>query len=614
MKKWELHRKFKAIVLNSKFTFFTGVFCLTTSIHAQNWEQLVKLTAGDRAAMSRFGHSVDISGDYAVVGAPFSGNDENGGNFLDQAGAAYILHNNSGTWSVVQKIVASDRAQYDFFGGSVAIDDDYIVVGANMESHDETGGNLQNRAGSAYIFRNNGGTWSQVQKIVASDRAADDFFGYSVSIDDDYILVGAYGEDHNVAGVSMMSKSGSAYIFKNNSGTWSQVQKIVASDRAADDQFGYAVSISKDKLIVGAYTEDHDVTGGNALQGAGSAYIFVDNAGTWTEQQKIVASDRGFDDNFGYSVAINNTTVVVGAFKESEDATGGNTMQNSGSAYVFDYQSGTWSQTQKIVASDRDAMDYFGASVDLSDNYIVVGAYSETEDEQGQDSLFMAGSAYIFKNESGVWQQEQKIVAADRTADDYYGFDVAITNNFVLVGAARDSENATGGSPLNQAGSVYLYRIACTTDNTVSVSGGTITANLAGATYQWIDCNSNTPVAGETSQSFTPTITGDYAVEVTANGCTTTSVCTAISVVGLDGLEQNGLSIYPNPNNGMFTITSESGLENTVIEVYSIVGTVVYTNAAITGNSLTIDLQNERSGVYFVKVNDRSVIKLVKNN
>lgn len=411
-----------------------------------------------------------------------------------------------------------------------------------------------------------------------------------------------------------MSKSGSAYIFKNNSGTWSQVQKIVASDRAADDQFGYSVSISKDKLIVGAYTEDHDATGGNALQGAGSAYIFVDNAGTWTEQQKIVAADRGFDDNFGYSVAINNTTVVVGAFKESEDATGGNTMQNSGSAYVFDYLSGTWSQTQKIVASDRDAMDYFGASVDLSNNYIVVGAYSETEDEQGQDSLFMAGSAYVFKNESGVWQQEQKIVAADRTADDYYGFDVAATDDFVLVGAARDSENATGGSPLNQAGSVYIYERVCGTDNTVSVSGATITANLAGATYQWIDCNSNTPISGETSQSFTATITGDYAVEVTANGCTTTSVCTMISVVGLEGLEHDTFSIYPNPNNGVFTIASESGLENTVVQVYSIVGTVIYTNAAITGNSLTIDLQHELSGVYFVKVNDRSVIKLIKNN
>src|SRR5690606_37401816 len=160
-----------------------------------------------------------------------------GGNFYSNAGSAYIFINKAGTWTEVQKIVASDRGYNDRFGRSVAISGGYAIVGAVNENEDVTGGNTLNSAGSAYIFKKNAGTWSQVQKIVATDRWPYNQFGWSVAISGDYAIVGARLEDFDTLGGNFLTNAGSAYIFQNNSGTWSQVQKIVASDRGVDDRF-----------------------------------------------------------------------------------------------------------------------------------------------------------------------------------------------------------------------------------------------------------------------------------------------------------------------------------------------------------------------------------------
>ena len=176
---------------------------------------------------------------------------------------------------VPQTITNSDRAAGDEFGRSVAISGDYAIIGAYLEDEDASGDNTRADAGSAYIFKRNAGTWSLQQKIVASDRTAGDYFGWSVAISGDYAIVGAYDEDEDDAGANTLSDAGSAYIFNRNGTTWSQQQKIVASDRAAGDQFGWSVAISGDYAILGAFSEDHDAAGANTLSGAGSAYIFL---------------------------------------------------------------------------------------------------------------------------------------------------------------------------------------------------------------------------------------------------------------------------------------------------------------------------------------------------
>jgi len=426
------------------------------STMAQDWDQIIKLNASDRQADDNLGCSVSISGDYAIVGAYPEDHDASGGSELSNAGSAYIFKNNAGTWEQVQKIVASDRDANDYFGYSVSISGDYAIVGAYGEDHDASGGAELINSGSAYIFKNNAGTWQQVQKIVASDRAELDAFGCSVTISGDYAFVGAYSEDHDASGGTELNKSGSVYIFKNNAGTWSQVQKIVASDREAEDQFGWSVSVSGDYAFVGAYKEDHDASGGTELSNAGSVYIFKNNAGTWSQVQKIVASDREADDNFGFSISISGDNAIVSAYKEDHDASGGTELGDAGSAYIFTNNAGTWSQVQKIVASDREAADNFGYSVSISGDNAIVGTYIESHDASGGGTtISWAGSAYIFKNNAGTWAQKQKIVASDREEYDFFGWSVAISDDYAFVGAKGEDHDASGGAELSSAGSVY---------------------------------------------------------------------------------------------------------------------------------------------------------------
>ena len=194
-------------------------------------------------------------------------------------------------------------------------------------------------------------------------------------------------------------------IVEASAQTWNEVIKTVASDRAAGDEFGYSVSISGDYAIVGACGEDEDASGANTQTDAGSAYIFErDGLGNWTQAQKLIASDRAANDYFGYSVSISGDYAIVGAHWEDEDASGANTQSDAGSAYIFERDGlGNWTQAQKLTASDRAAGDYFGHSVSISGDYAIVGAYCEDEDASGANSQYRAGSAYIFERD-GIGQ------------------------------------------------------------------------------------------------------------------------------------------------------------------------------------------------------------------
>jgi hypothetical protein len=444
------------------------IVSFTQISNAQSFSEIIKAVADDRASGDYFGYSVSISGDYAIVGAYTESEDATGGNSVAGAGSAYILKKDQGgidNWGQIQKIVASDRASADGFGFSVSISGDYVIVGAHLEAHDAAGGSPLTAAGSAYIFKKNGaGSWIEVEKIVANDRGGGDYFGYSVSISGDYAIVGAYTENNDATGTgSPLTGAGSAYIFKNDGASWTQFQKIVANDRGGGDYFGYSVSISGDYAIVGAYTENEDATGGSPLTGAGSAYIFKNNGASWTQFQKIVASDRGGGDYFGHSVSISGDYAIVGAYTEKEDAAGaGPALTGAGSAYIFKNNGvGSWIELQKIVASDRASGDYFGYSVSISGDYAIVGAYTENEDAGGINTATGAGSAYIFKkDQDGInnWGQLQKIVASDRASGDYFGYSVSISGDYTIVGAYTENEDAAGLNTATGAGSAYIFK------------------------------------------------------------------------------------------------------------------------------------------------------------
>jgi hypothetical protein len=374
--------------------------------------ELVKLVASDGAANDKLGHSIAISGNYAIVGVLNSG---------AGAGAAYIFELSNGTWTEKQKLLASDGiGSYDVFGQSVAISGNYAIVGAN--GNDDKG----SESGSAYIFELSNGTWTEKQKLLASDGAAGDYFGRSVSISGNYAIVGANNSDDK--GI----ESGSAYIFELSNGTWSQKQKLLASDGAASDFFGYSVSISGNYAIVGAWGDD------DVGSYTGSAYIFELSNGTWTEKKKLLASDGAASDFFGRSVAISGNYAIVGARGDDDNG------ESSGSAFIFELSNGTWTEKQKLLASDGAAGHWFGESVSISGNYAIVGAYYNSN----------IGSAYIFELSNGTWSEKKKLLASDGAAGDKLGYSVAISDNYAIVGANSDD------TTINNVGAAYIFEFS----------------------------------------------------------------------------------------------------------------------------------------------------------
>ncbi len=435
-------------------------FCFPNFCNGQSWNEFIKGVASDRSGFDCFGYTVAIDGNRAVVGVGLDDQDENGLNPLTNAGSAYIFTYDGTTWTEEQKIVASDREANDWFGWSVDISGDILIVGSYYEDHDENGSDPLTDAGSAYIFTYDGSNWTEQQKIVASDRESEDYFGYAVAIDSSKVIVGAYLEDEDENGSNPLTDAGSAYIFTYDGSNWTEQQKIVASDRESEDHFGISVDLSGEHAIIGANQEDHDATGNNFLDRSGAAYMFNINGSSWSEKDKLVASDRGAADLFGYSVSIDGDRAIVGAYQEDEDALGNNTISNSGSAYIYNYNGSNWIEQQKIVASDRHSSDIFGMSVDISGNRAIIGAEFNDYDIEGLNYASNAGAAYLFYFNGSQWKQREKIVSADREEDDRFGYDVALSNELAIVGAPYEDHDESGNNTISYAGSAYFFRYA----------------------------------------------------------------------------------------------------------------------------------------------------------
>ena len=449
---------------------------------SQTFTEVIKASAIDRAEEDRMGYAVDISGDYAIVGA--YGDDF--GELNPNMGSAYIFEKMGiENWTFVQKINNSDQDDYDRFGWSVAIDGDYAVVGAYGEDHDIDDGASLSKAGSAYIFeRDELGVWNEVQKIVASDRDTSDEYGWTVDVSGNTIIVGAHKDGHDELGGDFIFRSGSVYVYdRGDDGVWSETQKVVAWDRQADagggdeeldiwgyqdidygDLFGCSIAISGDYMIVGAHNGDYNVEGVWGISQAGAAYIFKRDAGVWDADQKVIATIRGGWDRYGYSVAIDSNVAVVGAKAEDESEFEGAWLHNAGSAYIYTRDLvGVWG-VQKIDASDRDVGDHFGIEVGVEGDYMVIGAEAHNYDEDGGAELGNAGAAYIFeKDDDGTWEEIQKIDASDRDSLDLFADAVAISDHTILVGAWQQDLDSASLLYTEDAGAAYFFSsLTCT--------------------------------------------------------------------------------------------------------------------------------------------------------
>lgn len=397
---------------------------------------LKKLLPPGGAANDYFGFSSALSGSLSLVGAmadDVGTNTDQGSAFLfgrDQGG--------NGVWGFLKQLVADDGAAEDNFGRSVACSGDTAVVGA---PYDDVGGN--SNQGSAYIFcKDQGGisNWGQKLKLVASDGGASHWFGDSSAIDGDIAVVGAtYGS---------LSNQGSAYVFYRNQGgtdAWGEVKELLATDGEIADNFGKAVAISGDYIVVGAYQDD---VGINTNQG--SAYVFYRNQGgadNWGQVKKLVAGDGATQDQFGLSVAISGDYILVGA--PFGDGAGG----DEGSAYVFyRYQGGAdnWGQVKELLAAGGTYQDQFGYSVALSGDTAVVGAkYDHIGSNADQ------GSACLFgRNQGGAdnWGQLKQLVPSDGVVSESFGTSMAMSGDLLLVGAEIGWDGAS-----TRPGSAYVY-------------------------------------------------------------------------------------------------------------------------------------------------------------
>ena len=339
--------------------------------------QQAELTPSDGIGFD-FGWSVDISGSTAVVGAPFC-------NHGSCPGGVYVFVNSGGVWSEAAKLTDPDGLEMDAFGQQIALSGSTLIVGVPIKNQ---------AAGVAYVFVRSGGIWSQQAELTASDAAATDHFGSSVAVSGSTILVGAFGKNAN---------TGAAYVFVNARGVWSQRAELAAADGASGDEFGWSLAVSGSTAVVGALLKN---------SATGAAYVFVRLGGVWSQQAELTASDGVASDSFGFRVAIAGPTVVVASPYKDTD---------TGAAYVFARSGGVWSQRAKLTASDGALRDDFGWSVDVAGSTVVVGAPFKDPQNAGAAYVFVNSGgvwsqvAKLTASDAAAYDQFGNSVALDRS-------------------------------------------------------------------------------------------------------------------------------------------------------------------------------------------------------
>jgi hypothetical protein len=322
-----------------------------------SWQHDATLLADDVDANDFFGYAVSVSGDTVVIGAPAS----EGGN---NTGAAYVFVRNGSEWTQQTRLEAFDGGPGNSFGNSVSIHLDTIVVGAEGDDA---------YAGSAYVFVRSRTLWSFQAKLRGLDTEAGDRLGRSVSVSGDTIVAGADSDAH-----SGHTSAGSAYVFVRSGASWGEQQKLIADDASFGDIFGASVALEGDTVLIAAPWDDYAPCP-SVLCNYGSVYVFVRAGSTWSQQDRIAAPVGVDNDQFGWSVALDGDTALLGRMRRSDPL-------DPGSAFVLRREGASWTTVVEIAASNSAPLDRFGTAVGISASTMLIGA-----------SLHgTTGSAYVF--------------------------------------------------------------------------------------------------------------------------------------------------------------------------------------------------------------------------
>jgi hypothetical protein len=399
-----------AAVTNNQKSMIT-----TLERNPTNWLEEAKLTPSDGSPPTFFGFSVAIDGDIAIAGAWMKDG---------LKGAAYVYTRTGTTWTEEAKLTASDGAPPDEFGYSVSVDGEYAIVGAYNDLLGQ---------GSAYIFKRTGTTWTEEAKLIASDGIAGDGFGYTVDINGDSAIVGAWRDDN---------LTGAAYVYRRSGTTWTEEAKLTASDGDINEEYGYCVSIEGNSAIVGARKDEAST---------GAAYVYTRTGTSWTEEAKLTASDGEPGDLYGQSVSISGDYAIAGAT--------GNVLK-TGTAYVYTRTGTTWTEEAKLIGSDSIIGGGFAWAVAIDKDTLIAGS-------PGGDNN--NGTAYVFTYDGTTWTEEAKLTASDATSGDFLGIAVSIDNGSVIAGAFGDD---------GYIGSAYVYRKPVTFEIGIIKSGLGVTTTV----------------------------------------------------------------------------------------------------------------------------------------
>jgi hypothetical protein len=487
----------------------------------QSWSQQAYLKASNAEAVDLFGNSVAVSGDTVVVGAYqedsyqttiTNGTTASADNTATNSGAAYVFTRSGSTWTQQAYLKAPNAEAGDSFGISVAVSGDTVVVGAIQESSNQTtitngttasADNTATNSGAAYVFTRSGSAWTQQAYLKAPNAEASDSFGTSVAVSGDTVVVGAIGEDSSQTTITngttasadnSAAQAGAAYVFTRSGSTWTQQAYLKAPNAEANDNFGYSVAVSGDTVVVGAIGEDSSqttITNGttasadNMATNSGAAYVFTRSGSAWTQQAYLKAPNAEASDWFGISVAVSGDTVVVGANFESSSqtaitngttASADNSASWSGAAYVFTRSGSTWTQQAYLKAPNAEASDRFGTSIAVSGDTVVVGAVYEDSSQttitngtsaSADNTAANSGAAYVFTRSGSTWSQQAYLKAPNAEANDFFGWNVAVSGDTVVVGAQNESSkqititNGTTASADNTAissGAAYVFQ------------------------------------------------------------------------------------------------------------------------------------------------------------
>ncbi|MCA9930227.1 MAG: FG-GAP repeat protein [Anaerolineales bacterium] len=397
-------------------------------VYAQSTGTLLTIIADDLQAEDWYGYSIVNEGQTIVISARYGD-----GETVD-SGAVYVFENNRRLgWIQTAKLTAEDGDSQDSYGSSVAIDGNILVVGAYKDNYTGTG------SGSVYVYEKTGrgqsATWDQVGHFAGSNTKAVDQFGVDVAIDNGTIAVGALLND--AAGLD----AGIVYLFQHDGNDWEEVAKLLATDTTAGDRFGRTIVIDGTTLAVAAvYNDDHGSK-------SGSAYIFEQdpiNPKQWHEVTKLTASDAQAEDQFGNSLDLDRSVLVVGARYGDSEAI------DSGAAYVYQQTSTTsWEEVAKLVAPEPAANASFGWDTAVYGNHILVGA----PDHPNAD-FTKTGAVYLYHRDEGgadKWGLVNTFTSPNPGYWDGFGFEVEIGQYNALIGSLNDDDIAT------DAGMAYLY-------------------------------------------------------------------------------------------------------------------------------------------------------------